>query len=643
MVLALPASSVSADTEINLSGAWRYCLLESEKDYPPAGDVAWEQVKLPNRDLFEIIAERKNITSGFILYRKTITVEAVSRDPLVFQAGEIMNTDMVFINGVKIGNTGVFPPDFKSGWSKFRHYPVPGNLLVRGDNTIDIICYFNAELWVLSPLRIIDETRGNWASMARNFLQIDLIHAFCLLQLCLSLFFLLIFIKRKKEKVYFYYAGTSFFLADMMILQFVENLYTFIPLSSDAIFKICGLGPMYFPPFLAFFFRSYLDLKVSWKRIAVYLSLPLALALLMLFSQDRYYIILWRNVFLLLIPLYMLEIVAVSLRQLMAGNRKGLLLFMSLLPIFILGVYDILVFSLHALEGGVPLYPLGIPFMMILIGVQLVNRFIHTLNASERLNLLLQEKMEEGKRLASLENELSIARRIQLANVPRTLPDVQSFTIGVKYIPAENISGDFYNFHTVERDKLGVLIADVSGHGVPASLIASMLKVLFGTLTPLYERPVEFLRGLNGSLYDKMEGNFLTAGYCYIDRAAGKAFFARAGHEPLLHISYKTGEAELHEYKSRGMAIGFRPDIDTEVMEFAVTPGDRIILYTDGLIEAFGGNREMFGVQRLKNVLMQSREMPIEKSIESVYGALMTWSSFRALEDDFTFIMIGID
>ncbi len=642
ILIILPARQSQARTEIELSGRWNYCFLQSERDYPPSAAAEWKAIALPSRDLFERIAKKNNVTKGYLLFRKTITLPSVPADRLVFQAGEIMNTDAVLVNGKQIGRTGIFPPEFKSGWSRFRNYRVPADVLVAGANTIDIVVYFDAELWVISPVRFMDETRGNPESMIRNLIQVDLIHAFCILLLVFSILFISIYFMRKTEVVYFYYAAATFFLADMTILQFVENLYTYIPLSSNTIYKICGLGPMFFPPFMAFFFRSYLGLHVSGKRIAAYLLLPCVIALLMLASQDRYYIIFWRNVFLLLIPLYIAEIVITSVRQILAGNRRGLLLFVVLLPVFFFGIYDILVFSLYLFEGSVPLYPMGITFMLVLSGVQLVKRFIYNLETSERLNLLLREKIDEGKRLASLEKELAIARRIQLANVPRSLPELGGFDIGVKYIPAENISGDFYNFHAVGQNTLGVLIADISGHGIPASLIASMLKILFSTLAPVCSEPAMFVKGLNAYLYDKMEGNFLTAAYCYIRAADGKALYARAGHEPLLHISRAGGGAALREYAPRGRLIGLSADMDFELLEFDVALGDRLVLYTDGIIEAFNESREMLGRERFQKLVMESRDLSAEASIEAIHRAVREWISSTPLVDDFTLVIIDI-
>ena len=172
ILLLLFAAEVYAGTRIDLSGSWDYCIINSEKDYPPAPGTEWHRVDLPERNLFNIIAKKKGITRGYILYRKTITINTAPEDDLLFQAGEIMNTDIVYINGKEIGGTGVFPPHFRSGWAKFRNYHIPSAYLVQGENTIDIVSYFDAELWIISPIRIIDQEQGRYTDMVKNFFQI---------------------------------------------------------------------------------------------------------------------------------------------------------------------------------------------------------------------------------------------------------------------------------------------------------------------------------------------------------------------------------------------------------------------------------------------------------------------------------------
>jgi len=631
-----------AETTHDLSGQWNYSIITSEKSYSRDKKPPFNTIKLPNRDLFNLIAKQHKITKGYLLFHKKIKLKDLPKTTMALQVGEIMNTDQIYINGKIIGKTGLMPPHFRSGWSQFRHYIIPHGLLKKGTNTIDIVVYFNGELWFLSPIHIIEKNEGSWIFMIRNLIQIQFIHSFFLVLLSFSIFFFMIYLKRKKEIMYLYYSLSSISFADMTILQFMENLYPYIPLSSNTIYKICAMGILFLPPFLAFFFRSYQGLKVSKIRLSIYLSLPVIFALLIWIFQDRYMVINIRNIFLLIIPIYILEIVITSILQIRSGNKKGLILFIALLPVFIFGIYDILTFSLHIFEGSVPLYVMGIPAMLLLIGVQLINRFIHTLNKAEELNVILNEKMKESKRLAFLDNEIEIARNIQLATIPKFSPELKEFTIAAKYIPAENISGDFYNFHSFENNKLGCLIADVSGHGIPASLIASMVKVLFSAQKDLYSNPIDFISRLNSHLYNNMEGNFLTAAYLYIDRDINKCFYTRAGHEPMILLSESDGNVLSKQFLPHGRAIGFLPDIKIELLEIDIKENDRIILYTDGLTEACSSNEEIYGMERLEELFIKSKKISPQEAIDFIYKELQKWMSKELFEDDFTLIIIDI-
>lgn len=629
--------------KLDLSGDWNFCKIDASFNYPEGlSSCTWNSVVLPDTQLFNTLNAD---AEGYYIFRKFFAIDVVPEKDLLFQAGEIMNAERVYLNGIYFGRSGKFPPDFKSAWAKFRSYTVPENFLKTGDNTLDIMLYYNAELWITRPLQIVDAESGKITSMIRDFWQIQFMHAFALLLLSLGGFFLLIYVKRNSEKEYLYFALCCLFLADMVTLQYLENLYPDLPVSSNVIFQINQSGLILFPPMLAFFFRSYMGWWISPKRILIYMILPVATVIAMILSDDRAGIMYWRNIFLLIIPFYILDVIIVSARRLLSGNREGMLMIVGIFPILLFGIHDVLMFTFHFFQDSIPLYIFGVPVMISVIAVQLVNRFINSLNMTEKLNLILENKIEEGKRLASLDKELSIARKIQLAAVPKTLPDHPGFSIHVKYVPAENISGDFYNFHTLNSDGIGVMVADVSGHGVPASLIASMVKILFSVLAPVAADPVMFLQGINSYLFNKMEDNFLTAGYCFFNSRTMTGQYARAGHEPLIHITKIDGSPVINRYMPAGRAVGIIKEIDVEYAVFKFNSGDRFVLYTDCIIEEINSSNSMFGVEGLEKVLMESIDKDAVRCTEHVFASLKEWSLERHqhnFEDDFTLIVIDI-
>src|SRR5262249_28197196 len=138
------------------------------------------------------------------------------------------------------------------------------------------------------------------------------------------------------------------------------------------------------------------------------------------------------------------------------------------------------------------------------------------------------------QRLLSIQKELEIARQIQSSILPREVPCVASLDIAALYVPMTAVAGDFYDFIVVDEKHIGILIADVTGHGVPAALIASMLKIALAAQAAVAHDPAQVLEGLNNSLCGKFETHFVTAGYLFVDAEKHVLRYAGAGHPPLL-------------------------------------------------------------------------------------------------------------
>jgi sigma-B regulation protein RsbU (phosphoserine phosphatase) len=138
------------------------------------------------------------------------------------------------------------------------------------------------------------------------------------------------------------------------------------------------------------------------------------------------------------------------------------------------------------------------------------------------------------RRLLSIEKELEVARQLQSSILPTTIPEIQSVRIAVSYRPMTAVAGDFYEFVPVDGDRIGFLVADVTGHGVPAALIASMIKVATQSVVPCAHDPREVLCGLNRILFPQIRDQFVSAAYLWLDVESHKALYSAAGHPPLL-------------------------------------------------------------------------------------------------------------
>ena len=245
------------------------------------------------------------------------------------------------------------------------------------------------------------------------------------------------------------------------------------------------------------------------------------------------------------------------------------------------------------------------------------------------------------RRLLAINKELEIARQIQSSILPREVPSIGGLEIAARYLPMSAVAGDFYDFLTLESNQLGILVADVTGHGVPAALIASMLKGAFAGQKGHAQHPERVLVGLNEALCGKFEEHFVTAAYLYADLDAEIIRYAGAGHPPLLLGNRSNGEARSIE--QNGLFLGMFPQAVYSSIEIPLRQGDRYVLFTDGLPESTNAKEEEFGLSRCKQFLGSHSRLSPAALADELLSEIARWSarsSGRVQEDDMTLIVI---
>lgn len=257
-------------------------------------------------------------------------------------------------------------------------------------------------------------------------------------------------------------------------------------------------------------------------------------------------------------------------------------------------------------------------------------------------HLVLREAREQlARQLLDINNELEMAREIQLSILPHEIPKINGLEIAARYIPMSSVAGDFYDFIIVDERRLGILIADVSGHGLPAALIASMLKGALAAQSQHAFDPGRVLSGLNRSLCGRFKHHFVTADYVFVDMEKKSLSYAGAGHPPLLLWRSSTGSAS--EVLQNGLLLGFFAEEAYSVVELPVEPGDKLVLYTDGILETRSPSKQEFGGDLFKGFLESNYNLSAETFADSLLDELSNWSGHprgNGQEDDITLLAI---
>jgi serine phosphatase RsbU (regulator of sigma subunit) len=238
----------------------------------------------------------------------------------------------------------------------------------------------------------------------------------------------------------------------------------------------------------------------------------------------------------------------------------------------------------------------------------------------------------------SIEQELRLARSIQQAFLPEEVPTLEGWQISPLYQPAREVGGDFYDFHHLSGGRLGLVVGDATGKGVPAALVMSttcgMLRAVSQALDS--SSPGEMLRRVNEALVPSIPANmFVTCFYAILDPKKGSLRYANAGHDvPYLH---RNSAAE--ELRARGMPLGLMPGMSYEEKEIVLDAGDSAFFYSDGLIEAHRPNGEMFGFPRLRALIAEHAEK--ESLEEALLGELYSFvGEGWEQEDDITLLTL---
>jgi len=281
--------------------------------------------------------------------------------------------------------------------------------------------------------------------------------------------------------------------------------------------------------------------------------------------------------------------------------------------------------------------PMGVPFSQ---GDFVVFKSLAEQSAFALYNAIIYSEANEKKRL---DHDLQIARDIQRILLPAEAPDLNGFEISGLNVPARHVSGDYFDYIKIDEERLGVAIADVSGKGVPASLIMAICRSVLRSQAIGNPSPADVLKKVNRQLYpDIKEDMFISMAYLALDHVRGGVILARAGHDaPLL---YKQKTQAVQPLKTPGMVVGIDSgnvfDRLTSDVAVELEPGDFIFLYTDGITEALDSEGNEFGLERMIAAVRSSAKEKAQAIVNRMIDELRNFVGSTPQNDDITLIVI---
>jgi serine phosphatase RsbU (regulator of sigma subunit) len=248
---------------------------------------------------------------------------------------------------------------------------------------------------------------------------------------------------------------------------------------------------------------------------------------------------------------------------------------------------------------------------------------------------ILHHQILEKKKL---EEQMQIAKDVQTSLLPSNPPEIEGYDIAGICIPTYEIGGDYYDYIQLDNNNLAIVIADVSGDGIPAALIMSAFRALLHSQIKADNNPSEIMSVLNQQIpFVSRKRDFISVFYAKLNFKEHTCTYTNCGHNPPLLLR-SNGKLELLEQGSA--ALNILTDAKFNSDSIKLEPGDQIIFYTDGVTEVFSLNSEEYGVERLKNIIRESKVKTASEIVSNIVKSIESFSGSKLFRDDFTLIVL---
>lgn len=268
------------------------------------------------------------------------------------------------------------------------------------------------------------------------------------------------------------------------------------------------------------------------------------------------------------------------------------------------------------------------------------DEFMVLADTFNKMQKSIKQMMTEIAKQEAVKRELEIASEIQKMLIPKESPKIDGLDIAGYSQQAAEVGGDYFDFSYIDKTNHGTILADVSGHGISAALIMVMVRMIFKTISKNVKTPAELLILINKLLERELiVEKFVTMIYYSYNTETGKLILSNAGHQPLLW--FKFNEKKIHEVTTTGFPIGVMDNFEYKNRDISLSKGDIIIVYTDGFVELKNENKDEFGLERLKDIVLKHYESSSELITKHIIDAGSRFTNLP-MQDDKTIVILKV-
>jgi sigma-B regulation protein RsbU (phosphoserine phosphatase) len=253
--------------------------------------------------------------------------------------------------------------------------------------------------------------------------------------------------------------------------------------------------------------------------------------------------------------------------------------------------------------------------------------------------MLLEDKIEKER----LEGEMAIARDLQISMLPATCPEIEGFQIAASSTQAREVGGDFYDFIEMGEGKAGLVVGDVTGKSVSGALVMAASRSVFRMLSEEHLSVGDIMiRANRRTKKDIKSGMFVALLYAVLDGRSRTLSLCSAGQTQPIHLCAETGEARLVQTEGDTFPLGLLEEAEYQETRVQLAPGDKVVFYTDGIVEAMNDQGEIFGFDRLMEVMQGSPSMKAEAFLKEILERVNAFAGGAAQHDDLTAIVVSV-